>query len=49
MAKAEEKETGKYIRPIILFQAQSNIKGKDNTTFLIVLPEFKQSSDRKAA
>lgn len=33
MAKAEEKETGKYIRPIILFQAQSNIKGKDNTTF----------------
>lgn len=29
----EEKETGKYIRPIILFQAQSNIKGKDNTTF----------------
>ena len=30
----EEKITGKYIRPIILFQAQSNIKGKDNTTFL---------------
>lgn len=30
----EEKLTGKYIRPIILFQAQSNIKGKDNTTFL---------------
>jgi type III restriction enzyme len=31
----EEEETiiGKYIRPIILFQAQSNIKGKDNTTF----------------
>jgi len=29
----EEKETGKYIRPIILFQAQSNIKGKNNTTF----------------
>tara|TARA_R110002072_G_scaffold121230_7_gene254715 strand:+ start:3634 stop:6306 length:2673 start_codon:yes stop_codon:yes gene_type:complete len=29
----EEKLTGKYIRPIILFQAQSNIKGKDNTTF----------------
>lgn len=29
----EEKVTGKYIRPIILFQAQSNIKGKDNTTF----------------
>ncbi|WP_027393152.1 DEAD/DEAH box helicase [Aquimarina latercula] len=33
IAKEEEKETGKYIRPIILFQAQSNIKGKDNTTF----------------
>ena len=32
-AKEEEKATGKYIRPIILFQAQSNIKGKDNTTF----------------
>lgn len=30
----EEKLTGKYIRPIILFQAQSNIKGKDNTTYL---------------
>lgn len=29
----EEKITGKYIRPIILFQAQSNIKGKNNTTF----------------
>ena len=33
LAKEEEKETGKYIRPIILFQAQSNIKGKNNTTF----------------
>jgi type III restriction enzyme len=33
LAKEEEKITGKYIRPIILFQAQSNIKGKDNTTF----------------
>lgn len=33
IAKEEEKVTGKYIRPIILFQAQSNIKGKDNTTF----------------
>ncbi|MAE87819.1 MAG: restriction endonuclease [Flammeovirgaceae bacterium] len=32
-AQEEEKVTGKYIRPIILFQAQSNIKGKDNTTF----------------
>lgn len=33
LANEEEKETEKYIRPIILFQAQSNIKGKDNTTF----------------
>jgi type III restriction enzyme len=33
IAKEEEKETGTYIRPIILFQAQSNIKGKNNTTF----------------
>lgn len=32
-AQEEEKVTGKYIRPIILFQAQSNIKGKNNTTF----------------
>ncbi|KKM14002.1 hypothetical protein LCGC14_1710540, partial [marine sediment metagenome] len=32
-AMEEEKLTGKYIRPIILFQAQSNIKGKNNTTF----------------
>lgn len=34
LAIEEEKVTGKYIRPIILFQAQSNIKGKDNTTYL---------------
>ncbi len=33
IAASEEKETGKYIRPIVLFQAQSNIKGKNNTTF----------------
>lgn len=32
-AKEEEKITGRYIRPLVLFQAQSNIKGKDNTTF----------------
>ena len=30
----EEKTTAKHIRPIVLFQAQSNIKGKDNTTYL---------------
>ncbi len=33
LAIEEEKATGKYIRPLILFQAQSNIKGKNNTTF----------------
>lgn len=33
LAIEEETTTGKYIRPIVLFQAQSNIKGKDNTTF----------------
>lgn len=34
LAIEEKKVTGKYIRPIILFQAQSNIKGKDNTTYI---------------
>lgn len=34
LAIEENKATGKYIRPIVLFQAQSNIKGKDNTTYL---------------
>lgn len=33
-ALQEQKQTGKYIRPIILFQAQSNIKVKNNTTFI---------------
>lgn len=33
IAQEEEKTTGRYINPIVLFQAQSNIKGKDNTTF----------------
>ncbi len=32
-AQDEEAAGGKYIRPIILFQAQPNIKGKDNETF----------------
>lgn len=32
IAKQEEKKSGKYIRPIILFQAQSKTK-EDNTTF----------------
>lgn len=33
LAIQESLEGGKKIRPIILFQAQSNIKGSDNTTF----------------
>jgi len=32
LAKAEEKNGGKYIRPIVLFQAQPRV-GDDNTTF----------------
>lgn len=33
LAIQERLEGGKKIRPIILFQAQSNIKGSDNTTY----------------
>ena len=32
-ARDEETSGGEYIRPIVLFQAQPNIKGKDNETF----------------
>lgn len=32
-AQDEETTGGEYIRPIVLFQAQPNIKGKDNETF----------------
>ena len=32
-AKAAEAQGESYIRPIVLFQAQPNIKGKDNETF----------------
>ena len=32
-AEDEEADGGEYIRPIVLFQAQLNIKGKDNETF----------------
>lgn len=34
LAKQEALDGGKSIRPIILFQAQSNIKGSDNTTYI---------------
>lgn len=33
MALEEETAGGNYIRPIVLFQAQPNIKGRDNETF----------------
>ncbi|MBU1261303.1 MAG: DEAD/DEAH box helicase family protein [Planctomycetes bacterium] len=33
LAIEEEKETGQYIRPIILFQAQRNITGEQNITY----------------
>jgi len=32
----EKSRTGRYIRPIVLFQAQPNIKGKENETFIII-------------
>lgn len=32
-AIAEEENGGEYIRPIVLFQAQPNIKGKENETY----------------
>ena len=32
-AEQERERTGKYIRPIVLFQAQPNIKGKENDTY----------------
>ena len=32
-AKQESKKNGRYIRPIVLFQAQPNIKGKENDTY----------------
>jgi type III restriction enzyme len=42
LAQKEEKETGKYIRPIILFQAQSNIQGKDNTTYIRIKEQLQK-------
>ena len=32
LAQQEEKTTGQYIRPIVLFQAEANLRGKDTTT-----------------
>ena len=33
LAKEEEKTTGEYLRPIVLFQAQRNVEGEKNVTF----------------
>jgi len=45
LAIEEEKETGQYIRPIILFQAQRNVAGEQNITFEVLkknlIEEFK--------
>ena len=35
-ANIEKAHTGRYIRPIVLFQAQPNIKGKENETYNII-------------
>lgn len=35
-ANIEKTQTGRYIRPIVLFQAQPNIKGKENETYNII-------------
>ena len=35
-ANIEKAKTGRYIRPIVLFQAQPNIKGKENETYNII-------------
>ena len=35
-AHIEKTRTGRYIRPIVLFQAQPNIKGKENETYNII-------------
>lgn len=35
-ANIEKTRTGRYIRPIVLFQAQPNIKGKENETYNII-------------
>ena len=35
-ANSEKARTGRYIRPIVLFQAQPNIKGKENETYNII-------------
>jgi type III restriction enzyme len=52
LAEEEEKITGQYIRPIILFQAQRNVQGEKNITYDILkkalVEEFKVSAEQIA-
>jgi type III restriction enzyme len=52
VAKEDEKITGQYIRPIILFQAQKNVHGEKNITYDILkkalIEEFKVPEEQIA-
>jgi type III restriction enzyme len=52
LAEQEEKVTGQYIRPIILFQAQRNISGEKNITYDVLkkalIEEFKVPAEQIA-
>ena len=52
IAEDEEKITGQYIRPIILFQAQRNISGEKNITYDVLkkalIEEFKVPAEQIA-
>ena len=52
IAEDEEKITGQYIRPIILFQAQRNISGEKNITYDVLkkalIEEFKVPTEQIA-
>jgi len=52
IANEEEKITGQYIRPIVLFQAQRNISGEKNITYDILkkalIEEFKVPAEQIA-
>ena len=52
MPNEEEKITGQYIRPIILFQAQRNVSGEKNITYDVLkkalIEEFKVPAEQIA-
>lgn len=52
IAEDEEKITGQYIRPIILFQAQRNVRGEKNITYDVLkkalIEEFKVPTEQIA-